>query len=334
MKVFITGISGFIGSNLARHLTMDGHEVHAVVRSNIPEELKDLKDIQLFSGDLFNKDILYNAMQGCDTAFHLAAFAKPWAKDPNDFYRINVEGTVNVFDAAMKAGVRRVVFTSSAATLSPSTGNNPVNEATPRTHSFFNAYESTKSEAEILAREYCDKGLEVVIVNPSRVYGPGPLNPSNSVTNMIIGYSKGSWRIIPGDGRRIGNYVFIDDVIRGHLLAALKGRPGERYILGGENLSFDELFNTIRYVSSKEYRMFHLPLGVMKVAASFMEWQNKITTIPPAITASWVEKYLHDWSLSSEKAMKELGYTITSFASGVKRTLEWMNARPHGSTDL
>jgi len=325
MKAFITGISGFIGSNLARQLAMDGHTVQATVRSTIPKDLQNIKEIKFYRSDLFNKDIMVQAMHKCDTAFHLAAFAKPWSKDPDDFYRINVEGAVNVFDAAINAGVRRVVFTSSAATLSPSAGNHPVDEATPRVHPFFNAYESTKAEAEKLAREYCDKGLEVVIVNPSRVYGPGPLNPSNSVTKMIIGYHKGSWRIIPGDGKRIGNYVFIDDVVHGHLLAAMKGRPGERYVLGGENLSFDGLFKVIREVSGKRYRMFHLPLSVMKAAATLMEWQSKITGIPPAITASWVKKYLHDWSLSSEKAMNELGYTITPFASGVRKTLDWMN---------
>ena len=325
MKAFITGISGFIGSNLARQLAMDGHTVQATVRSTIPKDLQNIKEIKFYRSDLFNKDIMVQAMHKCDTAFHLAAFAKPWSKDPDDFYRINVEGAVNVFDAAINAGVRRVVFTSSAATLSPSAGNHPADEATPRVHPFFNAYESTKAEAEKLAREYCDKGLEVVIVNPSRVYGPGPLNPSNSVTKMIIGYHKGSWRIIPGDGKRIGNYVFIDDVVHGHLLAAMKGRPGERYVLGGENLSFDGLFKVIREVSGKRYRMFHLPLSVMKAAATLMEWQSKITGIPPAITASWVKKYLHDWSLSSEKAMNELGYTITPFASGVRKTLDWMN---------
>ena len=325
MKAFITGISGFIGSNLARQLAMDGHTVQATVRSNIPHELKDIKEIKLFRGDLFNKDIIARAMEGCDTAFHLAAFAKPWAKDPDDFFRINVEGAVNVFDAALDAGVRRVVFTSSAATLSPSGGIHAVNEATPRTLPFFNAYESTKAEAEKLAREYCGKGLEVVTVNPSRVYGPGPINPSNSVTKMILGYAKGSWRIIPGNGRRIGNYVFIDDVVHGHLLAARHGKPGERYILGGENLSFDDLFKTMGEVSGKHHRMFHLPLGVMKAAAKMMEWQSKLTGIPPLITASWVTKYLHDWSLSSEKAINELGYTITPFASGVKKTLDWMN---------
>ena len=322
----MTGISGFIGSNLARELATDGHTVNALIRSTAKSELENMSGIHLFRGGLFDRKVLLEAMKGCDAVFHMAAYAKPWAKDPNEYHRINVQGAASIFDAALEAGVKRVVFTSSAATMSPSYETEAVTESTPRKIPYFNAYEVTKADAEKLAVEYCRKGLEVIIVNPSRVFGPGPLNPSNSVTKMIAGFYKGSWRIIPGDGTKIGNYVFIDDVVHGHLLAAQKGRPGERYILGGENITFDRFFEIQAKVTGERHRMFHLPLGVMKAAARLMELQNPVTGIPPAITVDFVKKYLNHWSLSSEKATRELGYRITPFEDGVKKTIDWLNS--------
>jgi farnesol dehydrogenase len=324
MKFFITGITGFIGSNLARELVTDGHTVNAIIRGKTPEEFRDHPRICFFQSDLHDIDVLKSAMEGCDIAFHLAAFARPWSKDPDYHRHINVMGTAKVFSAALESGIKKVVFTSSAAIMSPSLKNQSSNEETPRHIPYFNAYESTKAEVEQLAREYCNKGLPVVIVNPSRVYGPGPINPSNSVTKMIAGYYNGTWRIIPGDGTKIGNYVFIDDVVHGHILAAQKGVPGERYILGGENLTFDEFFKVLQRVSGKQRMMVHLPVGAMEAAAILMEWQARLTGIKPLITADFVKKYMNHWSLSSEKATRELGYRITPFSRGVEMTLEWL----------
>jgi farnesol dehydrogenase len=321
MNIFITGISGFIGLNLARKLASGGHTLHALIRKPQPELLSEFRNHEIYFGDLDDKVAINKAMQGCDQAFHLAGLAKPWAKDPNDFHRINVEGTTNILEAALANKVGKVVFTSSAATMSPSDGAEPADEATPRSIPFFNQYESTKAEAEERCREYCRKGLHVVIVNPTRVFGPGPLNPSNSVSKMIIGYSKGKWRFIPGDGKKVGNYVYIDDVVTGHILAAEHGRAGERYILGGDNLTFDEFFQALAEVRGKKRAMIHLPLSVMKAAAQLMEWQTGLTGIPPLISVSFVKKYLNHWSLSSAKAEKELGYRITPFREGVVRLI-------------
>ena len=325
MKYFITGITGFIGSNLARYLLDEGHSINAIVRNLQDTKEFNYPNLQLFKGDLHDKRALRNGMEGCNKVFHLAAFAKPWSKNPDTFYKINVEGSVNIFESAKESGVEKVVFTSSAATMSPSNSMTPSTELTPREVPFFNEYESTKSEAEALAIDFSDNGLQVVIVNPSRVYGPGPINASNSITKMIRGYCNGHWRIIPGDGKKIGNYVFIDDVVNGHILAAEKGRAGEKYLLGGENLCFDDFFCTLEKVSGVHRKMVHLPLFVMYASAKLMEWQNPITGIPPAINAPWVKKYLHDWCLSSAKAERELGYRITSFNEGVRKTINWLS---------
>lgn len=323
MKYFLTGISGFIGSNLARQLVADGHSVNALVRDLSKAGTGHQPGVRLYQGGLFDDTVLEEAMDGCDAAFHLAAYAKPWSKDPQHPYRVNIDGAVSIFEAARRSGVKRVVFTSSAATMSPSANGETAGEETPRVIPYFNAYEITKAKAEQKARDFCDRGLPVVIVNPSRVFGPGPLNPSNSTTKMIIGYRSGKWRIIPGDGTKIGNYVFIDDVVQGHILAAANGREGERYILGGDNLTFEEFFRKIGEVSRKQRHMVHFPLPVMMNIARIMEWQASFTSVPPLITSDFVKKYLNHWSLSCEKAKQELGYKITPFSQGVQKTLEW-----------
>lgn len=323
MKYFITGISGFIGSNIAKHLLAKGHEVNAIIRDPNSSSNIEHPNLKFFNGDLHNIKALLQGMRGCHKVFHLAGYAKPWAKKTDTFYKINVEGSINVFECAKKADIETVVFTSSAATISPSKGKTSSDETTRREIPFFNPYECTKNRAEEIAKEFSANGLSIVIVNPSRVYGPGPINPSNSITKMILGYYNGSWRIIPGNGNNIGNYVFIDDVVSGHILASEHGKPGERYILGGQNLSFDNFFETLRKVSGIDKKLIHLPVQIMYLASGFMELQSRVTGIPPLITVSFVKKYLHDWRLSSNKAVHELGYTITPFTEGVTKTLEW-----------
>lgn len=328
MNCFLTGSNGFIGQRLAERLSGDGHSVRCLVRS--PEKfsaLSHLPGVMAHVGDLDDIDALAAGVMGCDTVFHLAAYAKPWSKDKTLPFRVNVTGTENLLKASLAAGVRRFVFTSSAAVIGPSPGVEPIDESFPRKVPFFNEYEETKAAAEELVRAYSRDGMETVIVNPPRVYGPGPVNESNSVTKMIRLYALGKWHIIPGDGRCVGNYVLVDDVVKGHILAALNGRPGHRYALGGENLTFRQFFAILAEVTDRQPWLVRLPVPVMVTAAKVMEWQAAFTGIPPLITAPWVKKYLNHWSLDSQKAVKELGYTITPFREGVKITLAYLKKK-------
>ena len=325
MNCLLTGANGFIGIRLAEELSSGGHTVRCLVRS--PDKFRPLSGLNGVTpviGDLGSVHILEAAARGCDTVFHLAAFAKPWSKDKSLPFRINVTGTENVLKAAHKAGVKRFVFTSSAAVIGPSPGIDPIDEEYPRSVPFFNEYEETKAAAEELVRSYSRDGMECVIVNPTRVYGPGPVNESNSVTSMISMYSRGRWRIIPGDGTCVGNYVLVDDVVRGHIQAALKGRAGHRYILGGDNITFDQFFETLADLTGKRRWLIRFPVSLMTVVARVMEWQAGITGIAPLITAPWVKKYLNHWSLSSRKAREDLGINPVSFAEGAKITLDWL----------
>ncbi len=325
MNCLLTGSNGFIGRRLVEELSAGGNNVKCLVRSH--EKFRDLSSLPGVSpvvGDLDAMHVLEEASAGCDTVFHLAAYAKPWSKDRSLPYRVNVTGTENVLRAALAAGVRRFVFTSSAAVVGPSPGTDPIDESFPRKVPWFNEYEETKAAAEELVRSYNRGGMECVTVNPTRVYGRGPINESNSVTKMISLYAKGRWRIIPGDGKCIGNYVLVDDVVRGHILAAEKGRPGERYLLGGENLTFDQFFDTLATLTGRRMWLIRMPVSLMSAAAGVMELQASFTGIPPLITPPWIKKYLNHWSLNCSKAETDLGYHPVTFAEGARLTLEWL----------
>jgi nucleoside-diphosphate-sugar epimerase len=324
MKIFLTGGSGFIGSRLTERLIAEKHEVTLLLRDTGKNLWFDRNMVKIIEGDLFDTGKLIKGMEGCELVFHLAAYTKPWSKDPSVPYSINVTGTANIMESALKAGVKRVVLTSSCGTLGYSDNGSVVNELTVREKPLFTTYEKTKAEAEQLALEFCTKGLDVVIVNPSRLYGPGFLTSGNSMTRIIRGYLRGTWRIVPGKGNTVGNYVFIDDVVDGHIKAALRGVSGEKYILGGENLSFSALFNIIGEESGNKRLMINLPLSIIRGIIRAVRMGSGILGKPPAITEEWIEKYMNDAFISSDKAISRLDYKITPFRTGIRKTIEWL----------
>jgi len=325
MTYLLTGSTGFIGNRLATELVKAGHRLHILVRS--PEKAASLMsgDVTLFQGDITDFDSVEKAMKGCSGVFHLAALARVWSRNPELSYRINVEGTVNILEAALKNGVRRVVFTSTAGTIRPSGPSEDSTEESELPLSYLTEYERTKNEAEKRCLEYVQKGLDVVIVNPSRVYGPGLIGQSNSVTKIISLYNRGKWRIMPGDGTSYGNYVFIDDVVSGHMSAMENGIAGHRYILGGENVTFEQCFRILAEVSGRKNRLIKLPAPVMTVAAKALFLIAGLWRKDPLVTPAWVERYLQHRRLSSAKAEMLLGYKATPLHEGIKKTLIWLN---------
>ena len=324
MKIFITGGTGFIGSRLTEKLASQGHEVLLLLRDPSRAVSFGSDRVKYIAGDIFDKETLIKGMTGCDWVFHMAAFTRPSSEDQSLPYKTNVTGTINVLDAATVCKVKKVVLTSTGGTMGCSGNMNTVSETTNPDPQFNTAYEKTKFEAEGIAREYSKRGLDVVIVNPTRVYGPGKLSKSNSLTKLIKLYISGLWRILPGNGHSIGNYVFVNDVVDGHILAAISGRKGERYILGGENLTFRELFNITGDICGKKRILIPLPVFVMNLtlkSALLLSW---LTGKPPFITEDWLDKFMNNWILSSDKAVTELGYRITSFRDGVAETIRWI----------
>lgn len=321
-RIFITGGTGFIGQKLAKNLADEGHEVVALIRSkNKAQELQHER-ISFVEGDLFSTDALNAGMEGCDEVYHLAAFASVWAKD-DTFEKVNINGTLNILDVAKVQGVKKTLVTSTAGVIGPAI-DGPVHEDTPRQVDFFTPYESSKYESELKIKEYVQNGQHVVIVNPTRVYGPGPLNVSNSVTKLVKQYIEGKWKFMPGDGMSTGNYVYVEDVINGHKLAMQNGRAGERYLLGGEDATYHELFDTIAQIGGKKHKLYKMPLGVMLTFGKMQLFMAENFGRQPMITPGWVRKYLYEWRVSSEKARNELGYQITPLKEGIQETVNWL----------
>jgi nucleoside-diphosphate-sugar epimerase len=323
MKVFVSGATGFIGIQLVKRLLSRGDTVHALYRSETKADLIRIPGVKLFKGDILDATSLEIAMKGCNAAYHTAAFAGVWSKDPTRIFRLNVDGALNVIEAARKLGLGRVVVTSTAGILGPSQ-KDPVHESTPPPSSFFTLYEASKFQLEQKVLGKNEGSPEVVIVNPTRVYGPGYLSESNGVTRMIRQYMEGSWRLLPGNGQSLGNYVHVEDVVSGHLLAMQTGKAGERYVLGGENISYIQLFQYIRNASGVSRRLFKVPLIFMLAASYTMKGISALTGRPPLIVPNLVRKFNHNWIVSSQKAIRELGYEARNAEEGIKQTVQWI----------
>jgi NAD+-dependent farnesol dehydrogenase len=323
MKIFITGATGYIGQKLVTRLINEGHHIHALCRAKPDGKLFENKRIRIFEGNLLNHTVLDEAMVGCDQVYHMAAYARVWARNPKTFFDINVKGTVNVLETAVKHGIKKVVVTSTGGTYGPSNGK-PNTEDSLRTVDFYNEYESSKFIAEEKVNQYVCRGLDAVIVHPTRVYGPGVWTESNAISGLIRRYVSGEWHIIPGDGNSMGCFSYIDDVVTGHMLAMEKGKAGEKYILGGENLSFNTFFSLLERKSEKKYLLIKVPMPLMMVYGWQEEMMANVFGRTPLVTTKWIKKYNLDFSFSSEKAVRELGYKITPFEQGLNTTLSWL----------
>jgi NAD+-dependent farnesol dehydrogenase len=324
MDIFITGATGFIGSQLAKRLADEGHIIHAIFRSLEKTKSLDHKNIKWFKGNILETESLETAIKGCIQVYHLAACAVVWEQNPGDFERYNIQGTINVIEVALKNGINDIVVTSTAGVFGPSL-KSEINENTIPTLPHFTGYERTKAESEKIIENYCRKGHRIIIVNPTRVYGPGILNESNSVTKMIKKYVEGKWHIIPGNGESIGNYAFIEDVVKGHILAMQKGKIGERYILGGDSISYNKLFNKINDIIKVQHLLLRAPLFLMLSIANFLILLNKVFGIRPGITPAHVRKFNYNWETNISKAEKDLGYSKTELMEALKKTIYWIN---------
>lgn len=278
------------------------------------------------AGDILDRDSLRRGLAGYTEVFHLAAYARNWAKDPLLFFRVNVEGARNVFEAAVEAGVRRIVYTSTVVVLGPTprgvVGNEEIPRATPR---FLTEYEESKAVAEKEAFELTSRGFPIVVVHPTRVYGPGKLTEANSVSLMIDRYDRGRFPVLPGRGENVGNYALVDDIVEGHILAMEKGKVGERYILGGENSSLKGLLQLVDELTQRRHVQVGLPRSVSMFYAALEKRKAEWLGIYPRITPGWMKTFLEDWAYTSAKAERDLGYRITPLREGVRRTLDWLH---------
>lgn len=326
MQIVITGANGFLGGRLAQTLAEQGHKVLAMVRT--PRDYDNLRhpNIEQVQGDILQPDRLEAAFTNSQQVYHLAALANDWARDPRDFYQVNVQGTVNVLEAAAKTGVQKTVVTSTAGTLGPPDPGqvHPIDEEHIRLVDFFTEYESSKSIAEERIQHYVRNGMDVVIVNPTRVFGPGKLDRKNGYVLVMDRYLNKAFAVAPGVRDVIGNYVHVDDVVKGHILAMEHGTAGEKYLLGGSNVTFSDLFKSLDKISGKKGRVLRIPFGVIFMLAGIQEWRARWFKKAPMVTKGWFRKAAYNWPISSEKAIRELGYAPLEFDEAIRQTVEWL----------
>lgn len=320
MKILVTGATGYIGHKLALEAAARNYTVHILARDKNSKYIPLHPNIKTFEGDITNRDSVFEAMKGCDYVLHAAALAKLWDKDSSIFYKVNVDGTRNVLMAALELGVKKLVFTSTGAVIGPS-GKFPMSESDPRITAFENDYEISKYWAEELVKEYSHKGLFSVIVTAPRVYGPGINSGGNVFERLIRKILSMRLAFVPSCDHVLANYAFIDDVVNGHFLALEKGIGGEKYILGGENISYHNFFKTIKQHAGKDIRLIRVP-GFLLLTWSYLymiiyRMVGMHTNISPKV----IQRLRQNRALSCDKAIRQLGYSITPFTTGLQKTI-------------
>jgi farnesol dehydrogenase len=321
-KIFISGATGFIGSKLACKLANQGFTVHALMRAN--SNISSIKhdNIKLLQGDLLDAKAIETAIKGCSQVYHLAAYAKNWAPDKNHFHKINVDGTENILRAAKNNSVQKIVCTSTSLVFGPSNGKE-VNESGISNNPYTD-YERSKITEEEIIHQFVNEGVNISTVYPTRVFGPGLLNESNSVTQMILKYLDGKWRLILSDGNAMGNYVFVDDVVEAHINAMNYGKKGSKYIIGGYNITYNDFFKEIDKIIGKSRMMLNVPAPVALFHSKIEESLANRFNRYPTITPGWVKMFLDDWTFSSKKAISEINFNITPLQRALEQTIEWI----------
>jgi dihydroflavonol-4-reductase len=321
MASLVTGATGFIGSHVARKLVQRGESVRILLRKTSKTlNIEDI-DAERVYGDILDVDSIRKALKGCDTVYHTAGLVSFRKSDYKRLEDINVKGTVNVLSAALEAGVKKVVYTSSVAAIGVNPDGGIANEDTPFTLEHMGIqYLNTKYRAEQEALRLYRQGLPLVIVNPSVVIGPGDVYLSSC--GFIVWYCK---KKFPGYMDGGINLVDVEDVAEGHILAAQKGRLGERYILGNKNLSIKEVFEILEKVTGIPAPRIKIPYFVALAAAFFVERILGIS-LPnySSMDVDSVRASRFYWYFDSSKAVRELGFPQTPVEQSIEKTVRWL----------
>lgn len=321
MRAFVTGGTGFVGGAVVRRLLAEGHHVHALVRPGTNTRQLDGLDVERIPGDLSDITPLREGMAGCEWVFHVAALYAYWGYSWGQFLKTNVEGTRRVLQAARESSARRVIYTSSIAALGIPNDGTPGDELTPVTVAdMIGSYKRSKYLAEEVVREFIREGAPIVIVNPAAPVGEGDHKPTQT-GKMIVDFLNGRMPAYVDTGMTI---VDVDDVAKGHLLAVERGKIGERYILGGENLSLKQVLDLLAEVSGRPPVRTRLPWQVA------LAWAYVDTTLArmnprhiPAATPDAVQVSRKREYFSSAKAIRELGFSPAPAREALRKAVEW-----------
>jgi dihydroflavonol-4-reductase len=317
--VLVTGAAGFVGSAVARALEARGARVRALTRPSSPR--RNLADFtgEVVEGDIRDPADMASALAGVGRLFHVAADYRLWARDPEEIVRNNLLGTGTVMRAALDAGVERIVYTSSVATLS--LARVPADETAPLTEAgAIGAYKRSKVAAErLVERMVADEGLPAVIVNPSTPIGPRDVRPTPT-GRIIVEAATGRIPAFVDTGL---NLVHVDDVAEGHCLALERGRVGERYILGGQDVLLREMLAVIAGLTGRRPPTLDLPRAPLYPLALAAEAMARLTGNEPLLTVDGLKMSSHHMFFTSAKAERELGYRARPWTEGLGEALAW-----------
>ena len=324
MRALVTGASGFVGAAVARNLLQAGWQVRVLLRAG--SDRRNLQGLALDSveGDLLEAASLGAALQGCEALFHVAAEYRLWTREPERLYRSNVEGTRQLLTAAGERGIRRIVYTSSVATLRLRADGTPSDESdVAQLADMIGHYKRSKFLAEQWVQQAARSGLPVVIVNPSTPVGPGDVKPTPT-GRLVLDAATGRMPAYVDTGL---NIVHVDDVAEGHRLAFEHGRIGERYILGGTDLTLRQILQMIAGLVGRPAPRVRLPHGVVLPLAYVAEAFARLTGGDTRITVDGVRMARHHMFFSSARAMRELGYHARDPMLALQDAINWFRSQ-------
>lgn len=323
-KAFVTGGTGFVGSHVVRRLLAQGTAVKALVRD--PERASNLAglDVERVRGDLRDRASLEAGLAGCDALFHVAADYRLWARNPHELFDSNVQGTKNILEAARKRGVQRVVYTSTVSAVGRP-GWDGVGDETldPTPEQLIGPYKTTKFLAELEARKFASQGLPLVIVNPSTPIGSHDVKPTPT-GRIVVDFLN---RRMPAYLDTGLNLVDVEDVAAGHLLAAEKGKPGQRYILGNKNLSLKEILDLLSDITGLPSPKFRVPYAAAYAAGWVSTTLCRVSGgSEPRVPLDAVRMARHSMFFDASKAVRELGLPQTPVKDALSKAVDWFRA--------
>lgn len=325
MKILLTGASGFLGRRLANALAAR-HELRLLLRPTARRE--GLPAAEVVTGDVADPAAVEAAAAGCEAIVHGAALVRILASR-REFERVNVGGTEAVLAAARRHGVTRLLHVSSFMALGPTEEglDGELDEtAEPADRRWINEYERTKTLADRLARRAAGEGLPVLLLYPTVIYGPGDLTEGNLVVRHLLDLAAGRVPALLGRPERRWNYVHVDDVVAGAVAALEQGRPGDRYVLGGENVRLDAFYRLISELGGIRVPTRRLPDALATIFGALAKGWARLEGSTPRLTPDLVEVYRHDWAYRSTTAAAELGYRPRPLAAGLAETIAWLRA--------
>lgn len=315
----VTGASGFLGWHVARVLIEHGHRVRALCRPG--SQVREF-DVERVTGDLRDPESLVQAVQGCQYIFHVAADYRLWAKDVRELYRSNVDGTRNLLEAAERAGAERIVYTSTVGCIGMPQNRNGDEETPVSVRDMTGHYKRSKWYAEQVALDKARSGVPVVIVNPTAPIGDHDWKPTPT-GKIIVDFLRNKLPAFVDTGL---NLVDVRDTALGHLQAAERGRVGERYILGCENLTLEEILGRLASIAHKPAPKVKIPYAVAYTAGMFSTAWAGISNRPPLAPLEGVKMARKKMFVTHQKAARELGYSPGPVDAALRRAVEWFQA--------